>query len=81
MQGVIPPSFIMICWADNEKIEVEVLHTFTVTMATAAILKISNSNCTTSGGGLSVYEVSGSSVQSSLRNAADKNYWKKNNNN
>jgi len=46
MQGVIPPSFIKICWAGNEKNEVEVFQTFTVSMATVAILKFVSWHCT-----------------------------------
>ena len=52
-----------------------------VSMATAAILNISTLLRTTSHGIWYSYKVSSGLIKASLRNRADKNVWKKNNNN
>ena len=81
MQGVIPPSFIKICWAGNEKNEVEVFQTFTVSMATVAILKFVSWHCTPYHAGWHSCEVSLTWVHPPSRNVSDKRRVKKNNNN
>ena len=73
MQGVIPPSFIKICWAGNEKNEVEVFQTFTVSMATVAILKFFSWHCTPYHAGWHSCEVSLTWVHPPSRNVSDKN--------
>ena len=81
MQGVIPPSFIKICWAGNEKNEVEVFQTFTVSMATVAILKFVSWHCTPYHAGWHSCEVSLTWVHPPSRNVSDKGRVKNNNNN
>ena len=81
MQGVIPPSFIKICWAGNEKNEVEVFQTFTVSMATVAILKFVSWHCTPYHAGWHSCEVSLTWVHPPSRNVSDKRRVKNNNNN